>query len=84
VEQVPASVRELFWEELREEPDLDRHADYIAMRILESGGEPEYRWLVDRLGQARIRDVIGSGRLRPSHERFWRDILVDARRVRRT
>ena len=36
MEQVPAFVRELFWEELREEPDPDRHPDYIAIRILES------------------------------------------------
>ena len=81
--QLPAYVRELFWEELREDPDPDRHADYIAIRVLESGDERAYRWLVQRLGREKIRDVIGSGRLRPNHERFWRDVLVDARRVRR-
>ena len=83
MEQVPAYVGELFWEELREDPDPDRHADYIAIRVLESGGEPAYRWLVERIGRERIGEVIGSGRLRPHHERFWRDVLLDARRVRR-
>jgi hypothetical protein len=83
MEQLPAYVRELCWEELREEPDPHRHSDYIAIRVLESGGEPAYRWLVERMGQEKIRDVIGSGRLRPHHERFWRDVL-DARRVRRS
>jgi hypothetical protein len=82
VAQVPAYVRELFWEELREDPDPDRHADYVAIRVLESGGELAYRWLVERMGRERIRDVVVSGRLRPHHERFWRDVLVDARRVR--
>lgn len=78
MESVPAYVRELFWEDLREEPDPDLHADYIAIRVLESGGEPAYRWLVERMGRERIREVVRSGRLRPSHERFWRDVLVDA------
>jgi hypothetical protein len=84
VEQVPTNVRELFWEELREDPDPERHGEYIAIRVLESGGEREYRWLVERLGRGKIREVVDSGRLRPQHERFWRDVLVDARRVRRS
>jgi len=82
VEQIPAYVRELFWEELREDPDPDRHADYVAIRVLERGDERAYRWLLERIGRERIREVIGSGRLRSHHERFWRDVLVDARRVR--
>jgi hypothetical protein len=84
VEQLPPNVRELFWEGLREEPDPDRHGEYMAIRVLESGDEPAYRWLVERMGQEKIRGVIESGRLRPHHERFWRDVLVDARRVRRS
>jgi len=84
VERVPAYMSELFWEELREDPDPDRHADYIAIRVLESGGELAYRWLVERVGQSRVREVVRSGRLRPHHERFWRDVLLDARRVRHT
>jgi len=78
---VPDYVRELFWEGLREDPDPERHADYIVIRVLESGGEREYRWLAGRLGLERISHVIDSGRLRPHHERFWRGVLVDARRV---
>ena len=81
---IPSYVRELFWEGLREEPDPDRHADYIAIRVLERGDEQAYRWLVRHMGRERIRDVIVSGRLRPQDERFWRDVLVDARRVRRS
>ena len=76
----PSYVRELFWEGHREEPepDPDRHADYIAIRVLERGDEQAYRWLVRRIGRRRIRDVIVSGRLRAQDERFWRDVLVDA------
>jgi len=84
MKQLPPYVRELFWEGLHEDPDPERHADYIAIRVLESGDEPAYRWLVERLGRERIRAVVDSGRLRPHHERFWRDVLVDARRVRRS
>lgn len=29
--ELPAHVRELFWEGLAEEPDPERHADYIAI-----------------------------------------------------
>lgn len=81
-DQLPAYVRELFWEGLREDPDPDRHANYIAIRVLERGDERAYRWLVERLGLETIRGVVASGRLRPHHERFWREMLVDARRVR--
>ena len=79
---IPSYVRELFWEELREEPDPDRHRDYIAIRVLESGDEPAYRWLVKRMGRQCLREVVASGRLRPHHERFWQAVLGDARRVR--
>jgi hypothetical protein len=78
VEQVPAYVRELFWEDLREEPDPDRHADYIAIRVLEHGDEAAYRWLVGRLGRASVGRTVASGRLRPQHARFWRRVLLDA------
>ena len=82
MDQLPPYVRELFWEGLRDDPDPARHADYIAIRVLEYGDERAYRWLVERFGRERIRGVVASGRLRPHHERFWRDVLVDARRVR--
>ena len=82
VEQLPSYVRELFWEGLRDDPDPACHADYIAIRVLELGDEPAYRWLVERFGQEKVRDVVASGR--PHHERFWRDVMVDARRVRRS
>lgn len=81
-DELPSYVRELFWEGLRTDPDPARHADYIAIRVLERGDERAFRWLVDRLGLERIRDVVNSGRLRPHHDRFWREVLVDARRVR--
>lgn len=77
MERLPSHVRELFWEGLREEPDPERHADYIAIRILESGDERSYRWLEQRYGKERIRSVVASGRLRPRHERFWRSVLGD-------
>ena len=84
MEQLPPYVRELFWEGLHDDPDPDRHADYIVIRVLEHGDEPAYRWLIERFGQETIRDVVASGRLRPHHERFWRDVLVDARGLRRS
>ena len=78
METLPEYVRELFWEGLREEPDPERHADYIAIRVLESGDERSYRWLVERYGKERLRGVVSSGRLRPQQERFWRGVLGDA------
>lgn len=82
--RLPDEVRELFWEGLREEPDPDRHAEYIGVRVLEHGEEPAYRWLVERYGPEWVADVAASGRLRPEQERFWRDVLGDARRMRRS
>lgn len=76
MEQLPSHVRELFWEGLRDDPDPARHADYIAIRVLERGDEPAYRWLVERFGQEKVRDVVASGRLRRHHERFWQEVLV--------
>lgn len=76
--RLPAHVRELFWEGLAEEPDPERHADYIAIRVLESGGEPQVRWLLERYGPERIRRVACSGRLRAHHGRFWACVLPGA------
>lgn len=78
MEQLPPDVRELFWENLSEEPNPDLHAGYIATRVLEYGGESAYRWLVARIGRDAIRETVESGRLRRDHERFWRGVLLDA------
>ena len=75
MERLPPEVRELFWEDLREEPDPDRHTEYLATRVLEYGGEPAYRWLVARVGRDAIRRTVVSGRLRSHHEQFWRHVL---------
>lgn len=79
MEQLPESVRELFWEGLDEDLDPDLHAEYIAIRVLERGDEPAVRWLLQRYGRDRVAAVIESGRLRPRQAEFWRRVLVDAR-----
>ena len=76
--ELPAHVRELFWEGLAEEPDPERHADYIAIRVLESGGEPQVRWLLERYGRERVCLVACSGRLRGHHGEFWGRVLAGA------
>lgn len=76
--QLPAHVRELFWEGLAEEPDSERHDDYIAIRVLESGGEREVRWLLDRYGHERVLGLACSGRLRAHHGDFWARVLTRA------
>lgn len=75
METLPAYVRALFWEGLAEEPDPARHADYIAIRVLEAGDERAYGWLLSRYGLDRLREVAESGRLRPAHTRFWGAVL---------
>lgn len=76
--QLPDPVRSLFWEGLSEEPDPDRHGEYIAIRVLEVGDEAAVRWLLDRYGAQRVRRVVTSGRLRSRAAWFWRRVLVDA------
>lgn len=71
-------MRALFWEGLAEEPDVERHGDYIIVRVLEMGGEGEVRWLFDRFGGDRVRTVARSGRLRPSQSTFWGRVLSGA------
>lgn len=75
---LPPDVRALFWEQLAEEPSLDRHGDYVAIRVLERGDEAAVSWLLDRLGSERVLAVVRSGRVRSSHARFWRTVLEDA------
>jgi hypothetical protein len=48
VETLAARVRALFRDDLAEEPDPARQADYIAIRVLEAGDERAYRWLISR------------------------------------
>lgn len=81
-ESLPRDVAELFWEGLREVPDPERHFDYIAIRVLEEGGEHPVRWLLGRYGQERVRAVALSGRLRPAQARFWSRALGDGRSLR--
>jgi hypothetical protein len=76
--RLPDQVKALFWEGLSEEPDPDRHGDYIAIRVLEVGDEAAVRWLLDRYGAQHVGRVVSSGRLRPCAAGFWRRVLVDA------
>jgi len=78
MERLPPFVRELFWEGLAEAPDPARHADYIAIRVLETGGEPAVRRLLERYGRERLRALVASGRLRGDQARFWDTVLADA------
>ena len=82
MERLPSFVRELFWEDLQQAPDPERHADYIGVRVLEAGDERAVRWLLDRYGRERLHSLATSGRLRPSQERFWREVLGDGRALR--
>lgn len=75
---LPAHVRALFWEGLVEEPDLERHPDYVAIRVLEAGWEDDVRWLFERYGRKRARELVESGRLRGRAAEFWRRVLADA------
>lgn len=78
MERLPDHVRALFWEGLAEEPDVQRHGDYIAIRVLEMGGERDIRWLLERFGTARVRAVACSGRLKPHQSAFWGRVLNGA------
>jgi hypothetical protein len=75
---LPGHVRALFWERLAEEPDPDRHEEYIAIRVLEVGDEAAVRWLLGRYGAERVGRVVTSGRLRTYDATFWRRVLLDA------
>ena len=74
---LPAHVRALFWEGLTEEPDPERHGGYIAIRVLEAGYEDDVRWLFERYGRDRVREIVESGRLRARPAEFWRRLLTD-------
>lgn len=76
--RLPEHVRALFWEGLAEEPDPDRHAEYVAIRVLERGGEPEVRWLLARFGRDWVRRVAQSGRLKARQAEFWNRVLAGA------
>ncbi len=78
VATLPPHVRALFWEGLSEEPDSERHADYIALRVLECGDEGAVRWVLDRYGLERVRLVVRSGRLRSRQREFWTGVLSGA------
>ena len=75
---LPAHVRALFWEGLAEEPDPERHGEYIAIRVLEAGYEDDVRWLFEQYGRSSVRAIVDSGRLRARPAEFWRHVLTDA------
>lgn len=76
--RLPEHVRALFWEGLTEQPDPERHAEYVAIRVLERGGEREVRWLLDRFGSDWVRRLAQSGRLQPRQAEFWSGVLAGA------
>jgi hypothetical protein len=54
VTRLPRSLRPLFWEVAFDRLDVERHADSILARVLESGRMDDVRWLVATYGLDRM------------------------------
>jgi len=77
-EDLPATVRDLFWDVDSRALRWDRDRDLILGRVLAAGPWDTVLWLRQRLGDEALRDWIlrhrGRG-LSPRQLRFWQLIL---------
>lgn len=75
---IPAERAWLFWEVDPSQIDLDRHAEYVLVRVLERGRLDDVRWLLHQYGVERIRALFRS-RAHPELSvrttQFWRTFL---------
>lgn len=58
VKPLPPSLRPLFWEVAFERLEVERHADSLLARVLESGKLDDVRWLVATYGMDRIHRAL--------------------------
>jgi hypothetical protein len=78
VRRPPRSLRPLFWEVAFDRLDVERHADSILARVLESGRMDDVRWLVATYGMDRIHRFfreVGHPEISPPTIALWRAIL---------
>ncbi len=69
---------ELFWDCEPEAVDVAGHADFVAGRLMESGGLDAIRWLRSTYGDAALADYLRRTRGRAlgrARLRFWQVIL---------
>lgn len=70
--KIPSFLKTLFWDHDFEKLDLAVHFDFVAVRVLNKGGEQELRWLLNSFDHASIQDVVyNSANIRPNTKRFW-------------
>jgi hypothetical protein len=77
-QQLPDSLRPLFWDVEFRRLSPDRDQDYILLRIMEHGDLPAVRWLIATYGKPMLREwLVGrEGRGLSRHAlRFWEAIL---------
>lgn len=78
VSGLPEELSRYFWDYHRDELSWEEHRDTIVARLLEAGGWDATRWLLDRIGDEELRELIlrreGRG-LDRKRLRFWQTIL---------
>ena len=80
MQSIPATAAPFFQEYDFERLDPQRDADLVIERLLAYGNRDEIRWLLQRYGQARLRQWLskaGSRRLPRRRYRLW-CVLLDA------
>ncbi|MFH1021963.1 MAG: hypothetical protein V1809_01075 [Planctomycetota bacterium] len=77
-ESLPSLLRPLFWDCSRRRLSWAEHAEFITRRILEAGDWTSVKWLLRRMGKARLRAwlLLRGGRgLDVRRMRFWETVL---------
>jgi hypothetical protein len=72
---IPKAQRWLFWDVDPSKVEPERHAAFVIPRVLEQGALADVRWLMQRLGSARIHRFLreeGHPELSPKTLSFWR------------
>lgn len=75
---IPTQREWLFWEADLAGIDLDRHAEYVLVRVLERGRLDDVRWLLRQYGVERVRALFRSKahpELSTRTRQFWKTFL---------
>ena len=74
--RIPEAIRRRLFDAYDPEK-LDEHHDFVALRLMEAGTSAELRWLVERLGEARLSEVFEhrGGRFGRRERAFWSLVL---------
>lgn len=68
---LPATIKKYFWGDNLDDIKWPNHKKYITQTLLEKGDEKAVVWLLGKVGQTEIKQILPKLKLSEKSKNFW-------------